>query len=384
MQNMMNARISVKDLLTFVFFLSLDFAIAIRFSQMHTAWQSIATAWNILAVVAFCLKWLLRSRITLKAFLSVCFLLVLGIVYSAYYSGIGILNIVMALLVAKDLSIKRIMHYNLFAIVLAVSFIVFTSVAGITDMHAKEMTKMDAVLNPYSFGFVSSNTPSILMLPILTAYNLSRGRQLKNKEIFVEFSLTAAAYVLFYARTGTITFLIYLTGLLICNNAKSARAQSMVKLLFWPCQFIYFIVLGITFYLVTHYDTSIALIDVNLMLSDRLHLWSTLLYYSGVHFLGNTWIVGELQLSMDNAYVFFLIAYGVCMLILYGFIFTYVAVKAYRRSDWALLMVVIAYSIYGFGENQVFDSTVCNVLLLFSCLFLNPVGDKKIPYSLME
>ena len=371
---MINTKFSLTSVLEFIFFFCLNFSIALKFSQMGLAQQTVATALNIISLLALCLKYLFVSKVSRKAFCFIFFIVILGIIYSAYYLNMGILNIVMAILVAKGMSVKKIFKYNCLTMTLAVGFIAFTSIIWTTSIYAKDAFKLGEWKSLYAFGFVTSNTPSILMLTILTAYNLFRGNQLKNKEIVLEFLLTAITYFMFYARTGTFTFVIYLITLFICKNLKS---RVITKFILWPCQYIYFFILGITFYAVANFDTSLYLSEINLLLSDRLHLWNTLVYYSGIHFLGNGGIIDNLGMSIDNAYIFLIIAYGICMLALYGFIFTYVAIKAYQKNDWNTLLVVLAYSLYGFGENQVFAATLCNVLLLFGCFFLNQRSDTE-------
>ena len=109
----------------------------------------------------------------------------------------------------------------------------------------------------------------------------------------------------------------------------------------------------------------------SLLLSDRLHLLSTIFYYSGIHFLGNYNVIDLLGLSVDNAYIFTLVAYGILMIIFYGVVFIYSSKVAYQRGDWSILMTVIAYEVYGIGENQIFFSTICNVLLIFGYFIMN-------------
>lgn len=365
---MIHTKISLKNCVEFIFFLCLNFSLALKASQLHITLQSIATVLNIIAMVFLCIKYLFVHKYSKTALVSVFFIIILGVIYSAYYRNMGILNIAMAILIAKNMEFSRLMRYNFCTMLMAAGFIFFTSILGVTSIYSQDVFKLEEWRSLYAFGFVSSNTPSIFILTILTAYNLLRGKDLKLKEIFAEVWLTVGTYFLFYNRTAGITFILYLAGLLICKYVQ--KFKSLTRFLY-PLQYSYFLFAGLTYYAVFHFDTSIVMSEINMLLSDRLHLLSTLLYYAGIHLLGNGHVIDSLGVSIDNAYVFILIAYGICMVVLYGFIFTYVIMNAYKNRDWNLFMVVIAYLIYGLGENPVFSSTYCNVLLTFGFLFLN-------------
>lgn len=363
-----NTKISLKSLDEFIFFLCLNFSLALKASQLHFTLRSIATALNIIAVGMLCIKYLFVRRYSRTALFSVFFIIILGVIYSAYYRDMGILNIAMAILIAKDMEFPKLIKYNCCSMLMAVGFIFLTSILGMTSIYSKDVFKLDEWRSLYAFGFISSNTPSVFILPILTAYNLLRGKELKLKEIFAEVCLTVGSYFLFYNRTATITFILYLAGLSICKYVQKSKILTRFLYL-W--QYSYFLFAGLTYYAIYHFDTSIVLSEINMLLSDRLHLLSTLLYHAGIHLLGNSHIIEFFGISIDNAYIYILIAYGICMVLLYGFIFTYVLMKAYKNKDWNLFMVVMAYLIYGLGENPIFSSTYCNVLLVFGFLILN-------------
>lgn len=366
---MYEMRISLSKIFEIVFFFCLNLSIIYRSSQIYiNGSQLVPTILNIIAVGAFCAKCFLIRKIGIRDFLCLFIISIIGFIYAAYYLNIGILNIGMAILIAKDMDFKRIFKYNFVTLLISFLLICLSSFVGISSIYAKDVYKLGEIRTLYSFGFVSSNTPGLFIFAALTAYNLIRSVNIKMKEILFEFFITGVTHVLFASRTATITLVLYLIGIVFCKKCLSDKS---FKFIMYPWQYSFILFAGITFYSVFYFDTSIILAELNVLLSDRLHLLSTIFYYSGIHFLGNYNVIDLLGLSVDNAYIFTLVAYGILMIIFYGVVFIYSSKVAYQRGDWSILMTVIAYEVYGIGENQIFFSTICNVLLIFGYFIMN-------------
>lgn len=365
---MCEMRLSLNKIFEIIFFFCLNFSIIYRSSQIYIHGSIVPTIFNIVAVGAFCAKYFLVRKFGGRDLLCLFTIIIIGFIYAAYYLNIGVLNIGMAILIAKDMEFKRIFKYNFITLLIIFSLICVSSFAGMSNVYAKDAYKLGEIRSLYSFGFISSNTPGLYIFAILTAYNLIRGVNIKIKEIIFELFLTGVAFLLFASRTSTISLVVYLLGLMFC---KKYFAYKAFKFLMYPWQYSFVLFAGITFYTVLYFDTSAALAELNILLSDRLHLLSTVFYYSGIHFLGNSEIIDLLGLSVDNAYIFTLAAYGILMIIFYGVVFIYSSKVAYQRGDWGILMTVIAYVVYGIGENHIFFSTICNVLLIFGYFVMN-------------
>lgn len=331
---------------------------------------------SMLAVAAIGIKYMMIKKIRMTDFLCIFFIVTLGVIYTAYYRNIGILNLAIAILIAKEMDFNKLFKYNLISMLFSFLAICATSFFGITTV-SREMYKIDGLRMLYSFGFASSNTVFLFLFSMVTSFNLMRGNRLKFREIFMEFLVSVGFYLLCLDRTAMLVMVCYLAGLVICRKASRSV---VLRLLIRPWQYAYVLFAGITFYAVTHFDTSLLMGELNILLSDRLHLLSTILYYSGIHLLGNADVIDQLSISVDNAYIFNLAAYGWLMIVLYGLIFIYTSKRGYRDKNWAVLVTVIAYSAYGLGENQVFFSLICNVFLLFGYMTLNQQEVKELSH----
>lgn len=357
----MKTTISLPRLASFLFFLCMNTAIVIGFSQFHEE-QLLQYGLMFFAALFLLFKYVITNDISLKNILISLFFI--GIAFASYFytRRLTLFQIVLYVLAAKNLNLEDILKFNIASLVIATGFIFFTSLIGVTDKYYFDASKAALRL-----GFANPNTVAVIMFSILASYNLIRKSKPSFKTIGLDFLYIIFCYFVFKSRSELVAGIIYILILALVQNISGKGL--FYKILF-PFQYSFLAGTILIGYILEKYDSfSSTWNELNFLLSGRLFYWHAFLDYYGIKLFGNR-IVDE-TMPLDNGYIFLLIYQGVILLLLMNYIYIYVSRYAYMTKNKTLLVTIFAYAFYCAAETAPLYFNLSPIGLIFAQLIMN-------------
>jgi hypothetical protein len=368
---MMQKQYSLIECTAMLFFLCMDLGRCLGASQLKVP-NSLLTILFFGASIFLLLSYLKLGKIRLVGIIFCAVLFFISIFSYISTSSLAILKFLFCILIARELTYKKVISYNTKMLLIAAGIIVLSSFVGITDMHwIATSDKISYRQIVYTFGFQNPNAPPVILFALITGYNLLQDSPIKLRTILLEFIITVISFYLFESRTALAVSTAYLLSMVLLQRPKSF---SSLKLFLWPFQYIFLIGTVVTIYMASNfYALSSSWQEINLLLSGRLFLWQMFVQTYGMQLFGNNMTLNTD--ALDNGFMYLLVYYGISMLVIYNFMFIYISRYAYKARKSILFLTIIAYEVYCFGESMPLFINYSPVLLYFATLIMN--GEKK-------
>lgn len=365
--------ITWKDFCSFSFFIIINLAILIQFSQLGDSASGKTIISGLLAVslIPLIFQYFFIGTLRRKDLIFILFLVIVSILYFANLGNFTVLKIFLCVLATKGLTIKKVITYNTLTMAIVFLLIVLSSFIGITSIYYSGILfKWDAVQTAYVFGFNNPNTPPSIIFVLLSGYNLLH-KKIKLWVIVVEVLIAILTFNFFLSRTGVGAIVGYSLLILLIQHIDHFK---LGKYLLKPFQCSFLLMSILSCYSAIAFSiTDVFWNGVNLLLSGRLYLWKSWIDFAGISVFGSS-IPYELD-ALDNGYLYMLIIYGAFMLLFYNYVFLRVFRVAFQSKNWILFATAIMYSVYAFCEKGPLLYSMCNILLIFGTLIMN--GQEK-------
>ncbi|WP_279134152.1 hypothetical protein [Megasphaera elsdenii] len=363
----MSSRYSLIDIMALFFFLCISLSNSLTTSQLTV--PRFGSMGLIFAAGVFLLcTYFKLGKVKATGIVFAAILFFISIISYIYTGTLAAFRVFLFVLIARELSYRKMILYNNSMLFIAFMGIVLSSFVGITDRYwTGTSDKLFYLQTVYTFGFKNPNTPPIIIFALMTGYNLLRDSSLKVKEIFVEFLITGIAFYLFQSRTAAWVTAAYLLALLF---VRKRMIFSSLKWLLWPLQYLFLVGTVLTLFIAFNfYALDSSWQDLNFLMSGRLFLWQNFIQTYGIHWFGNNMTLNTDPL--DNGFLYLIIWYGVSMLVVYSFMFIYISRYAYKHKKGILFLTIIACELYCFGESTPLSFNYSPVLLYFASLIMN-------------
>lgn len=347
-----------------LFFLCMNLSIILGLSQFHAfIGNNIELIFILIAFLFLLLNYSLNSKIQLRGILFVLFVVTIGSLSFFYSGGTTVFKLAMFFLIARGLSERNILFYNNSTLLFLIAIIFFSSIVGITDMSYYSEGK-----RAFRFGFQNPNTVPVFVFALITGYNLIHENRLKKKIVFFELLITGGTWYFCQSRTALIVLLGYLLVLLVDKNLNIfRRLRFLVKL----SGLLFLFGMLISYYIASNFNiTDITWLEINRLFSGRFLSWQNYLMTYGIHLFGSD-IDTSLYGALDNGYLQLLLHYGISVVLVYIFMFSYIFYYAYLQKRYVLLLTIIAYEVYFFNEFGPMSINFCTVLLVLSNVLIN-------------
>jgi len=230
----------------------------------------------------------------------------------------------------------------------------------------------------YSLGLGHPNTLGMYIAMILTEVFWIRRN--KNNIFLVTLSIGFLVFIKYITDSRSSMVVLSLVILLsLLNNKKWLKIfdKKYLKLLV-KCSFIILSVLSLGLcYIYAH--KYLPAIKLNSILSNRLYWWTFYLKNYDLNLLGNklfipnaiTKYLGRYYLSIDNAFIYTLLEYGILIWVFYGLMFYLTFIKMYKEKEYYLIGIMVVLMLSGLMEICLISFNFNPFILLFSSLLFN-------------
>lgn len=363
--------INIRLFTTRCFFILMNISFVMGLSQLHEMGvvRFLETLLVILGIFNVVLHYIGTMKMKLSSLMITITIILIGML--AYYMSGGptLIKLVIFIFAIQGVREEEVLKYSNMSLTVAFAIVMLSSILGIT-----EIMYLNHFKNAYRLGFTNPNTVPVVILAIVTGYNIQNEDKLSIKSLILEGVLSFLLYYFCRSRTGAIVFAIYLLLIVITKWMEKKR---IYKYVVYPLQYLFIIFAVGSYYVAYAFNASNDVWSkVNTMLSGRLYAWQSYLKYYETSMLGiniDTIRYG----ALDNAYLQLLVKYGYIVFALYSVMFLYLSRYAYKKERWILLLSIVAYEIYFFNEFGPMLINFCSVLLVFGCILMNERREYK-------
>lgn len=313
----------------------------------------------------------------------ILFLLVLSTAVYRVSGEKGVLICMVTVAAMKNVSVKRAFAVGLFVWSVAMGGRFMVSLAGIDGVQTAVQTKniSGAVLR-YFMGYPHPNVLHISYL-ILTAFVIFCVKETYNwKHLLV---LTAGNLFLFfysYSFTGALTVMAYLLLSYYVRKKRINRIEYfLVSLVFPAC-----ILFSVIFPMVLSGE---AFELADRIFNNRIHLAKHFLTLENMSLLGNNLAAITTDvITMDNAYIFALVTYGIPIFLLICAGYLIVIWDYIKQKKNIELAMICCFLLAGITEPFLFNTSFKNLTLLFIgeglFIMLRGKAERKRTFALLK
>ena len=297
-----------------------------------------------------------------KQLLILIIVIALGFLTLFIGGGPTLLKFILFAVAIKDVKKEDVLKYSFISLIVGMLIVLFAALFGITELM------YFGGKQAYTLGFGNPNNAPMVMVGVISIYNIIHEKEISIKVILAEGIITALMYILCRSRTATIVLVISLCLLLINRKIKNKKIISTFMVI---GQWFFFIFAGISYYIAYAYQTSKGIWGkLDLLLSWRPYLWNK--YFDAYEIgLFGAQLDFSTKGALDNAYLNLLYRYGIIIFFLYAYIFLWMSKYAVKNNFRILLIYIISYEIYFMFEYGPLLINVNSVLLVFLSIFVN-------------
>lgn len=310
------------------------------------------------------------NKITIKEAL-ILFIVILLSIGTRIVTGTNTILVMCLLIIAgKNIELNKLIKYDL---KIKIPFLLIVSSLYFLDLTNVNLHYRNGVVR-HSMGFSNPNTFSTFVMSIIIEYLYLR----KDKLNIMDFILVVCSIFIinYYADSRTqITCLIILSLIMFLNKyTKQKFFNNRIVNLFTTNIFIILTILSLVMVNLYKNGNSL-LVEINLNMSDRLKIISTLLEQYDINMFGNkvklvtsmqAQLTGEKQIALDNVYIYSLLSYGLLpYAILCIFMRKYMKYTIQENQD-LLRLIMLVFLIGGIMERFCLEVHFNIFLLYFS------------------
>jgi len=223
-----------------------------------------------------------------------------------------------------------------------------------------------------AYGFTHANSGGFFFLNMFLAkivadISITKERMVTSKTIIVDIVMGLICFYMIYfvfkCRTGAVVFLLTIMLIWIFRKIKYKKIFKYILFALHP------ILLSLTYLFAKWYPNPITDF-LNIIFSSRLFLLHYHIMNNSITLFGNSVDYG--RYTLDSSYMTMLLQYGLIPSFLFVIGSILVFNKAWRKKDGYIIVATIAFLIYGFTENGIFD-----IFINFTYLYLL-VGNKSL------
>ena len=348
--------IKLNELCYIIFFELMFLAKAVGLYDGQTAYKAILVT----SVIFFCAKMLL-TEYTWPEFAAVLLLLLFGMVIYRISGEKGLLLCIMVVTGMKGVSVKKVFRISMWVWGIAVTGTVlfYLTHLSMSDFRAHQKLGTSNILR-WSLGYSHPNILHItyFVLTALIVYNLGKRYSFRDLGILMAGNLYIFLYSISY--TGVLITAVYLIcALAVVRRDRMAGAEKILAQLIFP--------LCVTVSLLSPVILPEKLFNIgDKIFNHRLQLAKVYMIPEYMKLFGNNLAgITTSIYTMDNAYVFMFVVYGiVAFAIVTGayLIIIHRYIMEDRRAEAVMMIVFLAA---GITEPFLFNTSFKNITLLF-------------------
>lgn len=311
----------------------------------------IINIWNYVSVLCVIIALLLSKKTTLGNLLIIPLLLFISFFVSKDNGNASfVFNTILLVILSLNLNFKRIVLITMCLQILSLGITVSLSLLNVIPNDLFVSTAGGFLRNRYGLGYTFPTFSPNYFFSIVIEYVYIRFGKVK----WIEYIFITLLNVFFYEYTGTrfSFFLVFLILILERAFRKNSTFLSNIVPYFPTLMFT------LTYLSTVLYSPeNRILVNLNNILSQRLRFAKLGLETWGVKFFGTSvqWESDATSYNyIDSSYINILVSYGVLILILTIFGYTFVGVRAKREKDIALSLVLLIWSLRAAIDPQLF------------------------------
>lgn len=252
------------------------------------------------------------------------------------------------LAIGNDIDDEKLIDWLLRSSIVAFLISFLSSLIGIVPLY-----NISLGVRRYVFGFRTANTCPAILFQIATAdWFLDKSKKRIRLSAVVAFVIS---YWFCKCRTASLLSLSLVALEMFWSIAvrnKDRRLQQLTWKILYATGIVASFVSIVSLAIATKWVDAVS---VNTLLSGRIVLMQRYYSYYGLTFWGQKILTGtsarEIGLStLDNAYVYLLLSYGLVMFLIYVFLFVRLMVTYKREKKFHRIAVLLLYALYGFSE----------------------------------
>ncbi|MDO4986753.1 MAG: hypothetical protein Q4E46_00340 [Candidatus Saccharibacteria bacterium] len=277
----------------------------------------------------------------------------------------------LTILAAKSLNINKLIKYDILIKSIGLIIVFLSFILGITSTET--LLIRDGTVRQ-TLGFGNPNELSSHILSIYIDY-LFLNRNNDKLAIKTALAIILSLFIYFVAGSRTQIIGIIIALVLLTKKKQKEKALSRVKILMTSCLFA--VLTGISFFAtVTYVATPNRLEWLNELLSGRLWLAARAYKTYGIGFVGNVRVTKDmLDYPIDNAYMYFLVIYGIIPLIALGIFIGKYAKYLLETKNSEILLALTIYMLLGMSETELFRPIYNTYFIPSSNMLLNEKGN---------
>lgn len=272
----------------------------------------------------------------------------------------GVLICMVTVAAMKNVSLKRAFGTGLVVWAAAVGGRFLTSLVCIEGVQTAVQTKniSGAVLR-YFMGYPHPNVLHISYL-ILTAFVIFQVKETYNWKHFLILSL-GNLFLFFYSYsfTGALTVMAYLLLSWYVRKKRISKAEYFLVRLIFPACILFSVILPIAL-------RGKAFEAADRIFNNRIHLAKHFLTLENMSLFGNNLAaITTDTITMDNAYIFALVVYGIPVFLLICIAYLALVSDYIKQKKNIELAMICCFLIAGITEPFLFNTSFKNLTLLF-------------------
>lgn len=337
------------------------------FFGKNVGWSSEDTAYQIISVVAmtgFSVKILFTKYTVRELFIASSALLLSVLVF--FFSGkIAIVFTVLTIIGAKNVKIENWINsifYTQLAIIIFNLILALTGEKGSEPIvHTRVYFGKELNVRRMALGFEHPNSLHFAIFVVISILIYKNYKHYTMTHYFVLFIGNLGTYFLTQSRTGFLVVCTLLLLSMVMNIIDLAKFKYIF--LFIPLLFSFLNI--ILSYLFT-YNSSL-MVSIDNLVQGRLNYSHYFLTNYPLSLFGNN-IIFDTWHIIDSSYIELFVSYGLLIYGLFVVVYMLLINKAINENNKRVLLIVIAFLIY--GNMEVF---LPNIFKNFSLIFISPL-----------
>lgn len=315
-------------------------------------------------------------------------IIIIAIFSSNITSSMWISEILWFIIGAKYVQLDKTIKWIFIAELIAFGIIFFSSSIGVIENRV--IIRNDSNYIRYSFGFNHPNALAARAFQLLCIYVYLRGDNLKLKDVVLFTVLSFCIYQITYSKSIAIMTILmctctYLLIYVYKENKKFVKTKRICEYFFKNMKYI-IIVIPLVAIMMNFFIIKVP--SLGTLYSRAVQSMSYYNYYGLTLFgqplqinntLDNFYQSTNKLYTLDNGYMYLLLGFGLISFLLFIYAEIILAIRSIKEKKYAILVIIVIYSIYGISETMMIRFTYN-----FSLFFLITVvwGHKSIRFNI--